>query len=345
MTSAFTPSDIVINPSTVVPSQDIQTPLTIRVSGVTNVYVPFSATSLCSVELQFSSAYTGWVTCYLEKLTNPQNVNNLYALRFSIQKYLYFPGQPSSRSMAFDVTAATCNIFTEESSFSIVQSGCEIEPAYIIFTAQEENSTIGLQRLSSYQTLEYSSDLNVWSPMTTATTITLANSGDTVYVRGVLTGDNTYGNYTQFKMIGKIAASGNCNYLWNYENPDAPLKAFCGYYMFLNCTSLATAPELPATTLAGACYYNMFRSCSSLTTVPELPATTLASYCYYNMFNGCSNLNYIKCLATNISAWSCTESWVDGVASTGTFVKNPSMTGWTTGNNGIPSNWTVEDVN
>ena len=126
MTSAFTPSDIVINPSTVVPSQDIQTPLTIRVSGVTNVYVPFSATSLCSVELQFSSAYTGWVTCYLEKLTNPQNVNNLYALHFSIQKYRYFPGQPSSRSMAFDVTAATCNIFTEESSFSIIQSGCAV---------------------------------------------------------------------------------------------------------------------------------------------------------------------------------------------------------------------------
>lgn len=126
MTSAFTPSDIVINPSTVVPSQDIQTPLTSRVSGVTNVYVPFSASSLCSVELQFSSAYTGWVTCYLEKLTNPQNVDDLYALHFSIQKYLYLPGQPSSRSMAFDVTAATCNIFTEESSFSIIQSGCAI---------------------------------------------------------------------------------------------------------------------------------------------------------------------------------------------------------------------------
>lgn len=125
-TSAFTPSDIVINPSTVVPSQDIRTPLTVRVNGVTNVYVPFSATSLCSVELQFPAVYTGWGACYLEKLTNPQNVDNLYALHFSVQKYLYLPEQPSARSVTFDVTASTCNVFTEESSFSIVQSGCAI---------------------------------------------------------------------------------------------------------------------------------------------------------------------------------------------------------------------------
>jgi len=50
--------------------------------------------------------------------------------------------------------------------------------------------------------------------------------------------------------------------------------------MFLGCTSLTTAPALPATILANNCYQNMFYGCTSLTTAPELPATTLVNSCY-----------------------------------------------------------------
>ena len=89
----------------------------------------------------------------------------------------------------------------------------------------------------------------------------------------------------------------------------------------------------------------MFYGCTSLTTAPELPATTLAEYCYNYMFIDCTNLNYIKCLATDISASNCTNNWVYGVQTTsGTFIKNSSMSSWTTGVNGIPSNWTVQDA-
>jgi len=70
----------------------------------------------------------------------------------------------------------------------------------------------------------------------------------------------------------------------------------------------------------------------------------LASKCYERMFEGCTNLNLIKCLATNISATSCTNNWVNGVAASGTFTKAASMSGWSTGNNGIPSGWTVVDA-
>ena len=118
----------------------------------------------------------------------------------------------------------------------------------------------------------------------------------------------------------------------------------CYNSMFNGCTSLTTAPELPATTLANGCYSNMFYGCSSLTTAPELPATTLKYGCYQNMFRNCSSLNYIKCLATDISANNCTSNWVNGVASSGTFVKDASMTGWTSGVNGIPNGWTVVDA-
>jgi hypothetical protein len=60
--------------------------------------------------------------------------------------------------------------------------------------------------------------------------------------------------------------------------------------MFLDCTSLATAPELPATTLAQYCYSHMFYGCTSLTTASELPAMTLARDCYSYMFYGCTSL-------------------------------------------------------
>ena len=110
--------------------------------------------------------------------------------------------------------------------------------------------------------------------------------------------------------------------------------------MFNGCTSLVNAPVLPATTLTNNCYASMFKGCTSLVNAPELNAATLTRYCYYFMFNGCTNLNNIKCLATDISAAYCTERWIYGVASSGTFTKN-NQTEWTTSTNGIPSGWTV----
>ena len=64
--------------------------------------------------------------------------------------------------------------------------------------------------------------------------------------------------------------------------------------------------------------------------------------CSY-MFYGCTKLNYIKCLATDISANNCIDYWVDGVSSTGTFIKNPDMNSWTIGVDGIPEGWTVKN--
>lgn len=128
------------------------------------------------------------------------------------------------------------------------------------------------------------------------------------------------------------------------ELPATTLAKLCYAGMFAECTSLTAAPELPATTLAEQCYREMFYGCTSLTTAPELPATTLTMGCYGYMFQGCTNLSSITCLATDISANFCTNSWVSGVSSTGTFVKAASMTGWTTGNNGIPDGWTVQDA-
>ncbi len=74
-----------------------------------------------------------------------------------------------------------------------------------------------------------------------------------------------------------------------------------------------------------------------------LPATTLVYGCYYEMFKGCTSLNNITCLATaGINQNNSTYNWVNSVASTGTFTKASGAT-WPTGNNGIPSGWTVNE--
>jgi len=121
----------------------------------------------------------------------------------------------------------------------------------------------------------------------------------------------------------------------------------CYLNMFFNCTGLTTLPDdmLPATTLANSCYKRMFYKCTKLTTLPDdmLPATTLADNCYSYMFYGCSSLNYVKCLATNISAVYCTDNWLDGVSSTGTFVKKSGMNSWPSGASGIPTGWSVQN--
>ena len=128
------------------------------------------------------------------------------------------------------------------------------------------------------------------------------------------------------------------------ELPATKLASNCYQWMFGYCTSLTTAPELPATTLADVCYNNMFYRCTSLTVAPELPATKLASNCYSNMFRNCSSLNHIKCLAVNgINTNNSTLNWVSGVPRPGTFVKASSAS-WPTGNSGIPSGWTIENI-
>jgi hypothetical protein len=89
------------------------------------------------------------------------------------------------------------------------------------------------------------------------------------------------------------------------ELPATTLTEHCYEGMFIGCTSLTTAPELPSTTLAQSCYQGMFNGCSSLTTAPELPATTLAGSCYSSMFNGCRSLTKAPDLPSTTLANEC----------------------------------------
>lgn len=122
--------------------------------------------------------------------------------------------------------------------------------------------------------------------------------------------------------------------------PATNLAEAC-YIGMMGYTAITKAPALPATTLRTRCYQGLFDGCSGLTVAPELPAQTLVAECYYYMFQYCSNLNYVKCLATNVNQYSQTgtSSWLEGVASSGTFVMADGAR-WGYGDSAIPRNWT-----
>ena len=193
---------------------------------------------------------------------------------------------------------------------------------YVTFRAEEAGSTLGLAKVCSAQTIQYSTDKLTWNTLNTYSNITLSNIGDEVYVRGKLTMNADGNYYTQFKMTGKIAAYGNINALWNYEDLNATLRNYCGYNMFAYCTSLTKAPKLPATTLSQNCYYSMFYGCTSLTEAPVLPATTLADYCYSNMFRGCTSLTKATELPATTLTNRCYYSMFYGCTS---LIEAPSI--------------------
>ena len=118
--------------------------------------------------------------------------------------------------------------------------------------------------------------------------------------------------------------------------PATTLANYCYAYMFYGCTSLTTAPALPATTLAYYCYPYMFSSCTSLTTAPALPATTLANYCYNSMFSDCTSLRMsqshegdyqcayrIPTTGSGTTATSALDGMFSGTG--GTFTGTPSI--------------------
>lgn len=130
------------------------------------------------------------------------------------------------------------------------------------------------------------------------------------------------------------------------EAPDLPatiVPVGCYTEMFYGCYSLEKAPDiLPALLLSEFCYTGMFYKCTMLENAPELPALGLVENCYNNMFLGCSSLNKIKALFTSEPGEETTMNWVEGVATSGTFIKNSAATWEVTGENGVPTGWTIE---
>lgn len=158
-------------------------------------------------------------------------------------------------------------------------------------------STVRLAQVGTpYEiSLEYSTDESHWKPYTIGETITLADSTFLLFRSGEhknrkFSKDDE--NYYHFEISGPISAQGNIMSLLNRDF-STQLSKYAFFALFEGCTSLLSAPELPATTMEYGCYSQMFSGCTALKSAPELPAEALAYNCYGRMFKGCSALTYV----------------------------------------------------
>ena len=178
-------------------------------------------------------------------------------------------------------------------------------------------------------TLKYSYDTNTWITWDGSTSLQ-PPEGYRLYMRGIGNTKIT-GPGLKWELDGTdIACTGNIESLLDYtvvKRGEHPAMAeYCYHQMFEGCTSLTTAPELPATTLANNCYSWMFKGCTRLTTAPELPATTLAGSCYNSMFEGCTSLTTAPELPATTLAFDCYDDMFKGCTSLTTAPELPATT-------------------
>ena len=186
----------------------------------------------------------------------------------------------------------------------------------LCFTAEQDGSSVSLigydndmfEQIDIFASLQCSTDNSTWQEWD-GHVINL-NAGQKVYIKALNPNPNgmakDYGmKYHNFIFEGKIAASGNIQYLLEDTGSRTDVPAYAYYDLFDSVIVLTQAPALPATTLADYCYYNMFRNCKSLAQAPALPATTLADYCYENMFQDCTSLTQAPALPATILAYEC----------------------------------------
>ena len=260
----------------------------------------------------------------------------------------------------------------------------EYSKQYLTIISLSNNNTIRWAASDSNTTKKtiYISYNDGWINKTSTTedgvVLATLNKGDKLFIKGVNTKyATTNSRYNYFKttgsfdicgnimsliygdnFVGKTTFNGdkyilssifrNCSFLHNAENlilPATTLVESCYSGMFRDCTNLTKAPILPATTMTEECYDRMFYNCTNLTTAPELPATTLVTRCYNYLFYKCTSINYIKAMFTTTPSASYTNFWTNGVAASGTFVKNSAATWNVRGSHGIPTGWTVRTAN
>ena len=188
----------------------------------------------------------------------------------------------------------------------------ECPTPYITFTANGEQkfmmTTEGGYTISG---LEYSVNNGKWTTVEAGTEVPFGGAKGDLRLRGINPKGTAihWGSYSTITFTDptvNVACTGDIRTLldWrNYNIVDTQNARFCS--LFLNCSVLTSAPELPATTLANYCYYAMFSGCTNLTAAPELPATTLENDCYSGMFQGCTSLTAAPELPATTLAGSC----------------------------------------
>ena len=215
-----------------------------------------------------------------------------------------------------------------------ITGGKAIYAPYVTFYANVGQTFKMTTKNYTISGLEYSVNDGEWKKVVAGEEVSFGGLNGNLRLRGT----NIYGTASSTSEYSTITfdpesdvvyCDGDIRTLLDYENyktVDTKNARFCN--LFKNCTLLAFAPELPATTLANECYSSMFEGCANLINAPALPAETLADGCYSWMFSGCLRLSTVKMLALSdqiTSKLDCFKYWLEGAgteAETRTLIVN-----------------------
>ena len=215
-----------------------------------------------------------------------------------------------------------------------ITGGKAIYAPYVTFYANVGQTFKMTTKDYTISGLEYSVNDGEWKNVVANEEVSFGGLNGTLRLRGT----NIYGtafSTSEYSTItfdpesDVVYCDGDIRTLLDYENyktVDTQNARFCN--LFKSCTLLASAPELPATTLANECYSSMFEGCGNLINAPALPAETLADGCYSYMFSRCSKLSTVKMLALSdqiTSKLDCFKYWLEGAgteAETRTLIVN-----------------------
>ena len=223
----------------------------------------------------------------------------------------------------------------------------EGEQIFKMITESSSNGPDGENEPYKISGLQYSLNNGDWKEVVENDPVTFGGTNGTLRLRGknpkgTAKDSWNYATITFDNPDVKVTCTGDIRTLLDYESyktvatdqarfcrlfmgcsamataPNLPAENLandCYYNMFTNCTNLVKAPALPAETLAEFCYESMFKGCTNLKTAPELPATTLADYCYRSMFSGCKSLDTAPTLSVETLANNCYSTMFQGCTS------------------------------
>ena len=201
-----------------------------------------------------------------------------------------------------------------------ITGGKAIYAPYVTFYANVEQKFKMTTKNYTISRLEYSVNDGEWKKVVAEEEVSFGGIKGNLRLRGTnfngtASSTSEYSTITFTDPELEVYCDGDIRTLLDYKNyktVDTQNARFCN--LFKNCTVLASAPELPATTLANECYSSMFEGCAHLINAPTLPAETLADGCYSWMFSGCLQLSTVKMLALSdqiTSKLDCFKYWLE----------------------------------
>ena len=249
------------------------------------------------------------------------------ASKTTTEKFTGIPTLEAGKSYTYKLTVGKNKISVSGISVADWNTGTITEGSkaeqiirYVTFTAEAEQKFKMTTKKYTISGLQYSVNGGDWKDVEAGKEVPFGGTNGNLRLRGTNTngtasGLDAYSTIT-FTNDVNVTCTGDIRTLldWrNYSTVDTQKAKFC--YLFSGCTSLTSAPELPATKLAYECYFGMFYGCKSLTAAPELKATTLADYCYSSMFQGCTSLTAAPELKATTLADYCYSSMFQGCTS------------------------------